>query len=282
MTTATATRIQQNYAVQALLDRIKHALEKAGMGSGPLQWTDLVGFDQFHVRGLDSTKEMAEILKLKRDQSLLDIGSGLGGPARYLAAAHGVHVTGIDLTPQFVDVSDYLSERVGLADKLTFKQGDAIDLPFADEQFDVAWTQHVAMNIQNKPKLYQGIHRVLKTGGRFAIYDAIKGNDQPVIYPTPWASDQAISFLATESEMNDALASAGFRTLSFVDATETVAQWFRELQQQRAQQQQSRQVPNPLNPVSILGPDLLVAIGNFARNILEGRVRIVRIIVSKT
>lgn len=282
MTTATATRIQQNYAVQALLDRIKHALEKAGMGSGPLQWTDLVGFDQFHVRGLDSTKEMAEILKLKQDQSLLDIGSGLGGPARYLAAAHGVHVTGIDLTPQFVDVSDYLSERVGLADKLTFKQGDAIDLPFADEQFDVAWTQHVAMNIQNKPKLYQGIHRVLKTGGRFAIYDAIKGNDQPVIYPTPWASDQAISFLATESEMNDALASAGFRTLSFVDATETVAQWFRELQQQRAQQQQSRQVPNPLNPVSILGPDLLVAIGNFARNILEGRVRIVRIMVSKT
>jgi ubiquinone/menaquinone biosynthesis C-methylase UbiE len=281
MTASTATRIQDNYAFAAMMDRMKQALEKAGLGSGPLQWSDLVGFDQFHVRGLEATKEMADALKLKPGQSVLDVGSGLGGPARYLAAVHGVHVTGIDLTPDYVAVSDYLSERAGLAGKLTFQQGDATDLPFKDEQFDVAWTQHVAMNIPDKSKLYKSVWRVLKPGGRFAIYDAIQGNDQPVIYPTPWARDETISFLATESEIEQALTGAGFSTLSFVDGTDTAAQWFRELQQQRAQQQQSQQAPSPLNPVLILGPELLVAIGNFARNVLEGRVRIVRIIAEK-
>ncbi len=278
---ANALRIQENYTVEGMLDRIKEALENAGLGTGTLRWSDLVPFDQFHVRGLEATKELAEALHLHAGQCLLDLGSGLGGPARYLAAVHGVQVTGIDLTPIFVEVSEYLSARAGLQDKTTFTQGDASDLPFVDEGFDLSWTQHVAMNIEDKPKLYRSIHRVLKTGGKLAIYDAIRGNDQPVIYPTPWAHEESVSFLATESGMKEALAAAGFQILSFVDKTETAAQWFRGMQQQQRAAQFSPPTPNPLSPLFILGPQMAPAIANFARNVLEGRVRIVQIIAQK-
>ena len=281
MSTSTALRIQENYTINAMMDRIKQALEKAGFGSTAVKWSDLVTFDQFHVRGLEATKEMAEALKLTSGQNLLDVGSGLGGPARYLAAAHDVHITGIDITPDFVETSNYLSDRAGIADQLTFQQGDATELPFKDEQFDIAYTQHVAMNIENKLKLYQGVHSVLKKGGQFAIYDAIKGNDQPVIYPTPWAREEAISFLSTEKEMNEMLATAGFKIISFTDKTDISKEWFQELRQQREQQQQSQQPPNPLNPISILGPEMAPAIGNFAKNVMDGRVRVVQYIVEK-
>ena len=277
---ANAQLIQENYTVGAMLDRIKEALEKVGLGEGPLRWSDLVPFDQFHVRGLEATKELAEALQLNMGESLLDIGSGLGGPARYLAAVHGVQVTGIDLTPVFVEISEYLSARAGLHDKTTFRQGDAADLPFHDEAFDVCWTQHVAMNVENKPKMYQGIHRVLKTGGQLAIYDAIRGNDQPLLYPTPWAREESMSFVATESGLKEALAGAGFQIRSFLDQTETAAQWSREVQQQRARQT-SPQTPNPLSPLFILGPQMAPAITNFAQNVLEGRVRLVQIIAEK-
>ena len=164
---------------------------------------------------------------------------------------------------------------------MTFTQGDATHLPFADATFDIVWTQHVAMNIENKSALYQSIHRVLKEGGRFALYDPIKGNGLPVIYPTPWARLENISFLLTEGELKQTLADAGFKIISFLDQTDIATNWFREAQQQRARQQQSPTPPNPLNPVAILGPELAPAVANFACNVIEGRVRVVQLIAEK-
>lgn len=281
MTPTTAQLIQDNYTTGSIADRIKLALTKAGLGTGRLQWSDLTPFDQFHVRGLDATKEMADALELRAGQSVLDVGSGLGGPARYLAAIYGVHVTGIDLTPDFIEVSNYLSLRADLQDKLTFRHGDATELPFQDESFDVAWTQHVAMNIQDKSKLYGSIHRVLKTEGRLAIYDAVRGNDLPLIYPTPWARTAGISFVVTEDEMKQALAGAGFQIQSVFDKTEIAVQWFEKMQQQR-QQQSVQQPPDPLSPVLILGPEMGPAIANFAQNVFEGRVRLIQIIAENS
>jgi SAM-dependent methyltransferase len=137
MSTGISQRIQDNYTIEAMVERVQQAIESAGLGTGRLQWSDLVPFDQFHVRGLEATKELASELQLKRGQSVLDVGSGLGGPARYLAAAHAVQVTGIDLTPSFIEISNYLSERSGLTDKLIFTEGDATELPFPDEAFDI-------------------------------------------------------------------------------------------------------------------------------------------------
>ncbi len=276
MSTAISQRIQENYAIEAIGDRVQQALEMAGLGTGPLQWSDLAPFDQFHVRGLEATEELAKDLQLKNGQTVLDVGSGLGGPARHLAAVHKVHVTGIDLMSDFIEISNYLSKRASLKDKLIFTQADATELSFPNEAFEVVWTQHVAMNIQNKAKLYKSLHRVLKRSGKLAIYDAVQGNDQPVLYPTPWARDQGVSFIATESRMKDALTEAGFKNLSVIDKTDSAAQWFRDLQQQ-----QSQKTPEPLSPLFILGPEMGQAIANFAKNILEGRIRVLQVIADK-
>jgi ubiquinone/menaquinone biosynthesis C-methylase UbiE len=283
MTSGANTKlIQENYTVESMADRVKQALANAGLGSGPLQWSDLASFDQFHVRGLEATKELAEALQLKSGQFLLDVGSGLGGAARYLAAVYGVQVTGIDLTPVFIEIAEYLSARAGLQGRTTFRQGDATELSFPDKTFDAAWTQHVAMNIENKPKLYKALHRVLKPGGQLAIYDPIRGNHQPLIYPTPWAREESISFVATESDIKEALAAASFQIRSFIDKTEIAAQWFREMQQQREKQTAQQTPPNPLNPMAVLGPEMGPAVANFARNVLEGRIRIVQVIAEKS
>lgn len=209
--------------------RIEKALLEAGLGSGPIEWSKLATLDHFHVRGLAATKELAQSLGLTGGESILDVGSGLGGPARYLAAVHGCHVTGIELTSAFVEIAGRLSLRTGLSGLVNFIQGDALELPFPPNTFDHAWTQHVAMNIPEKERLYTGIHRVLKSAGRLAIYDLVKGEVEPVIYPIPCVREASISFIVSAAEMTQTLSAAGFREVSRADTTDLASSWFAEL-----------------------------------------------------
>ena len=281
MSSVKVADVQQNYTVAGLMERIKAALQAAGHGDGPLQWSDLTSFDQFHVRGLEASKELACALQLTAGETLLDLGSGLGGPARYLAAMHEAQVTGIDLTDEFVEVSTYLSRRCSLQDKTSFVEGDAAALPFPAEYFDHAWTQHVAMNIPDKQKLYAGVRRILKPGGTFALYDAVQGGVGPILYPTPWAREAGISFVATTQEVEEALRTAGFTIISSVDQSGIGAEWFRQMRTQQAAAQASPQPPNPLSASAILGPELGPAVANFGKNLLEDRVRILQVIAKK-
>ena len=134
------------------------------LGAGPLTATQLAGFDQFHIRGLAATVELAELMGVKRDDLVLDAGSGIGGPSRYLAETFGCPVIGVDLAPSFVAVAQLLADRSGLRDRLEYQVGNLLDLNFPDEHFDIVYTQHVVMNIRDRDRLYQGIRRVLKTG----------------------------------------------------------------------------------------------------------------------
>ena len=155
---------------------------------------------------------------------MLDVGAGLGGPARFLAERFGVDVTGVDVTAAFVERAEELTRDTGLADRVRFVRADATALPFADGAFDVAWTQHAAMNIADKAALYAGLRR---TAGRLALYDAIAGDGVPPAYPLPWASVPELSFLVTEDELRALLADAGFHPTAARDATEGGRRWLR-------------------------------------------------------
>jgi SAM-dependent methyltransferase len=269
--------VQEHYEFGDMPARIEKALDEAGLGSGPIEWSKLATLDQFHVRGLAATKELAEGLGLAGGERVLDVGSGLGGPARYLAAVHGCRVTGIELTPTFVKIADRLSHRTGLSELVNFVQGDALELPFPPNSFDHAWTQHVAMNVLDKERLYRGVHRVLKNGGRLAIYDVVKGEVEPVIYPIPCASAASISFIVLPEEMTQALCAAGFREVSRADTTDLASAWFAEL----AIAQQVPALLSPLNLARALGPEQRPMAANMARNIKERRIRLMQMIVQK-
>jgi ubiquinone/menaquinone biosynthesis C-methylase UbiE len=204
---------------------------------------------------------------------VLDVGSGLGGPSRQLATAYGCRVTGIDLTEEYCVVANALAARLGLADRVRFQHGSALSIPFPDRAFDVAMTQHVAMNIPDKAALYHEIARVLKPGGRFGIYDLLQGAGGPVLFPVPWARDPSTSFLATPDEMRSLLRGAGFEIVSWSDTSEAGREWFNALGKRMAESG-----PPPLGFHVLLGPDFAVMAKNQVRNLVEDRIRPTEII----
>jgi ubiquinone/menaquinone biosynthesis C-methylase UbiE len=183
------------------------------------------GEDQLHVRGAEATVELAELAGLREGERVLDVGSGVGGPARFLAERFGVDVTGADVTAAFVERAEELTRDAGLADRVRFVRADATALPFEDGAFDVAWTQHAAMNIRDKAGLYAELRRV---AGRLALYDVLARNGGPPEYPLPWASVPELSFLVTEDELCALLAAAGFHPTETRDVTESAKRWLRK------------------------------------------------------
>jgi len=151
---------------------------------------------------------------------VLDIGSGVGGPARALAASHGCLVTGVDLSEPFVDAARYLTERTGQSGQVSFRTASALELPFDDGHFDVVLLQHVAMNIADRARLYREIRRVLKPGGKFATYDVVLRGGE-LHYPVPWARTPDTSFLLTPDATREAVEEAGFRAVVWQDDSAT-------------------------------------------------------------
>jgi SAM-dependent methyltransferase len=266
--------IQEQYGNDSLRDRIQGALRNAGLGEGELTWSDLVPLDQFHVRGLAATKELAEALKIEPVCELLDVGCGLGGAARYLTSTFRCHVTGIDLSQPFVEAAAMLSDRCGLTAHTTFKQADALELPFANGSFDIVWTQHVAMNIADRSRFYSEIHRVLKPGGQLAIYDLLAGDGRPLIFPVPWARRPEMSFLLNSEEMRKVVTKCGFEITLWRDETETGIVWFSELQARM------RTAP-PLGLPVVMGSEFPQMAQNVQRNLQEGRVKLIQVILKR-
>lgn len=264
-----------HYGTTSLLQRIDEALRRAGLADRVIGWADLTPLDQFHVRGLSATRELAEALGLDTGANLLDLGCGLGGPARFLAATYGCHVVGIDLSQPFVEAARVLTERTGLEDRVAFRRADALNLPFADACFSRAWTQHVAMNIADRAGFYAAIHRVLKPGGRLAIYDVVAGDGRPPIYPVPWARVPEISILLTPETMRNALAVARFAEVSWIDKTADCQAWADQVQTQR------HSSPEAFGLHVVMGPEFQAMAANLGRNLREGRIRIIQAIVEK-
>lgn len=259
--------VEEHYSLSNLEEAILAGLAAAGKDLDHLQPADLAPVDEFHVRGRQATMEMAEALNLAPGAQVLDAGCGLGGAARYLASTYGCQVTGLDLTDAYVRVARRLSERTGLSLLTHFQTGSALEIPYPDESFDLVWTQHAAMNIEDKPRLYAEFWRVLKPGGRLALNDVMAGPTGGVLYPAPWAKTAETSFLSTPDEMRGYLEAAGFDLLSQRDTTEPGAQFFNAVADRLGQNG-----PPPLGLHLLMGPDFLEKVRNVARNLSERRV----------
>ncbi|MHC2332873.1 class I SAM-dependent methyltransferase [Bradyrhizobium sp. USDA 4454] len=188
-----------------LRDRLVSVLAAAGYANGQIDPKDLAALDQFHSRGLEATVDLANELALDANTAVIDIGSGLGGPSRYLAHRFGCKVLGIDISASFVEAATYLASRTNLSDRVSFQLGNALSLSFPDRFFDVAWTQHVAKNIRDRERFYSEAFRVLQPGGQFAIYDVVAGSAGPLIFPVPWSASEEGSFLLSSDAIRQCL-----------------------------------------------------------------------------
>lgn len=253
-----------------LADAIAARLKDAGKDINALKPSDLAAVDEFHIRGRKATLELAGKINPSSHDRLLDIGCGLGGPALTVAEAYGCHVTGVDLMQEFCEVTEILSNWVGLGDLVDFQQGDATHLPFSDNSFDAAITIHAAMNIAAKDRMYEQARRVVKSGGTFVVYDVLQGEGGDVLFPVPWAREPSISHLATPDEMERLLQVTGFDIREVQDSTDESQAWFEEM---AARVTQSG--PPPVTFNVFLGDEFPDMVRNQVRNVTERRIRTV-------
>jgi ubiquinone/menaquinone biosynthesis C-methylase UbiE len=206
----TEQQVAEHYTHGALEQAILAALTAAGKDIGKLTPDDLGPVDEFHLGWRAATAELAKDLAFTSGMHVLDVGCGIGGPARYFAHARGCRVTGIDLTHEFIAVATALTQRCGLAVSTSFRQGSALALPFADKTFDGAMLLHVGMNIADKAKLFAEVHRVLKPGAVFGVYDVMRVSGGDLAYPMPWAATPVTSFVETPAAYRAFLEAARF------------------------------------------------------------------------
>ena len=209
--------ITDHYTSGTLLDRLRAALSEDGADPDKPSIEALAPYDQFHGRGLDSTEQLAAGISVSPSDHLLDIGSGIGGPARYMATRFGCKVTGIDLTEEFCDVARRLTSAMGLEGQVTIEEGNALAMPFGEATFEGAYSMNVSMNIEDKAGFYGEIFRVLKPGGWLVLSELAQGPGGAVPYPAPWALTEDSSFLSTPEETKAGLEASGFRIERFGD-----------------------------------------------------------------
>ena len=217
--------VSTHYTSGELLARLEASLREDGCDPTQPTFEALAPYDHFHGRGLEATEDLVDRLHVSDTDHVLDVGSGIGGPARYLARRFRCQVSGVDLTAEFCSVARHLTSQLGLTGRVSFEQGDALAMPFEDAAFDRAISMNVSMNIADKRALYREIHRVLKPGARLGLAEVVQGPGGEPDYPTPWARTAETSFLATEAETRANLAASGFAIEHLRDTTEASLAW---------------------------------------------------------
>jgi sarcosine/dimethylglycine N-methyltransferase len=214
--------VEEHYSARDIEARILAALRTAGLNPEQrLSPEELGALDHFHTGGFQASRVLQDLAQIRAEHRVLDIGAGLAGPARMLAASPGCRVDCIDLSPDYCVGAALLNRLTGLDDRIEVHQGSALDLPFPDQSFDTVWMQNVGMNIADKRKLYAEVYRVLKPGGRFAFQEMTAGEAPPSYFPLPWATDPADNFLVSADEMHSILGDSGFIAEYFEDVSDT-------------------------------------------------------------
>jgi sarcosine/dimethylglycine N-methyltransferase len=260
------TQIPAQYSTGLSHSNIEQALIAAGKNLDHLQPADLALMEDFHTMGRIATSQLVDLIGITSDNQVLDAGSGIGGTARFVADTCRCHVTAVDLTEEYCETARWLNRLVGLDKQISVHQADVTELPFADAAFDVVFSQHVQMNIAEKPRLYREARRVLASGGRLALWDITTGDLGELGYPLPWADQPRVSHLATPDELHAVVESAGFAIDHWNDLTDqaaTLMQTFLTLP------------PNPLGLQAFV-TDFAQKANNLTVALADGRLRAIQ------
>jgi ubiquinone/menaquinone biosynthesis C-methylase UbiE len=272
---AVSSQIADHYARGGLVDAIRDGLACIGKSESTVTAEDLAPVDEFHIGGRVSTAELAQQLALAAGDWVLDIGCGLGGPARQIANSYACRVTGIDLTRDYVDAGNTLSRWLHLSDSVSLQQGDALALPFADGSFTAAYMLHVGMNIADKRALFCEVARVLISGGRFAVFDVMRTGEGALAHPLPWASTAETNQIAPPGAYRDALSAAGFEILSERERRDAALEYFTR---QRAEVATGR---TALGVHTLMGARRPEMVRNMSEFIAAGRIAPVEVVGRK-
>jgi len=257
--------LEAHYSARDIETRILAAVRQAGLNTEKrLSPEQLGALDQFHTGGLRASLELLELSQIRADDRVLDIGAGLGGPARLLASKLGCRVDCVDLSPDYCAGAVLLNRLTGLDDRIQVREGNALDLPFPDDAYDAAWMLNVGMNIADKRKLYAEVYRVLSPGGRFAFQEIAAGAAATPYFPLPWATDPAHSFLVSGEEIRSVLGETGFSAELFEDISDAHLSRTPEVA-----------TPGQLS-LAVFVDNLAQKAGNARRSLEENQIRLVR------
>jgi len=264
------------YSPNDLYNRIIAGLEKLGKDLSGLTLDDLQPVDEFHIRGDVATKELIKLSSFTPDMHILDIGCGVGGSTRRLFNETGCRVTGIDLSDEYIDVAERLTQLLAMQERVKFHAASALALPFDDGTFDGAWSIQMNLNVEDKLSWLKELHRVLKPGGRAVLYEVCGHRNSPVHFPVPWAQDCSMSFLVPPESFGDVLSFAGFDIDVWNDRTDLARQAFAHMTEPSGE-------PNlpELGVHLLVGKDIQTKAFNLHRNLEEERVSLIEVVALK-
>ena len=268
--------IHSYYSPNDLYNRIIEGLNEIGKDLSQLTLEDLHPVDEFHIRGTTATNELIQLCEFTSDMHILDVGCGVGGSTRRLSHQLGCCVTGVDLSDEYIDAAERLTQLFDMQERVKFQAANALDLPFTDNSFDGVWSIQMNMNIEDKMAWLKELHRVVKPKGRVVLYEVCGNKNTPVYFPVPWAQDSSISFLLEPDLFREVVTSAGFEIEVWNDKTDLAQQAFAHMKEP---------VGNPELPELgvhlLVGNDILTKAYNLSRNLNEQRVSLIESVAVK-
>jgi SAM-dependent methyltransferase len=270
--------VSAHYTHGNLTAAIRDGIEKLGKTISTVTVDDLAPVDEFHIGGRQASEHFLDQFTLSPDHRILDVGCGLGGPARFVASRYRCRVDGIDLTPEYVQTGQTICQWVGLGDRISLHQGSALSMPFSDGAFDGAYMLHVGMNIEDKSGLCSEVARVLRPGALFGIYDVMKTGEGDLSFPVPWATTAASSAVAAPEVYRSALQAAGFAIVAELNRRDFAVAFFEQLRARTM----AAGGPPPLGLHVLMGRNAPDKIQNMVQNIANGQIAPVEIIARKT